>query len=177
MIRVVRDPVGSERDDGVGPHLGDGPADGVDHGLGVSSVAAPVGEPQQPQVGDPELAQALAQLPLPPGREPLRSVLRRIVGAPLAPGGSDHRHVPTRLDDTGHQAGREVGLVVGVGPDPQEPVGEGTRNPVVSAVQRHVGAGGGGGVGGVHPEGSLREVVRIDGVNVRIPWSPTLEAT
>ncbi len=148
VVGVAGHAVGSEGDDDVGSDGGDVPGDG---GGAVSRSAGAVLEAEHVGLVDADRRQAAAQLAASTGREPSRWPSGGVVGAVLAEGGG-HDDDPVAAGEVlEHEPSRQEGLVVGVGPHPEE-----------RAAGRSVGGGG-------HRRCSWPVGGFVGGINVRRP--------
>ena len=130
-------PSAAEREDGVGTNLVDQVNDAVDAvGIVVAERAVLVAE--EAVLGDAEHRHRGVRLPAAHLTEPGRGPDDRVGRAVLAGGGRDADDPIAVVDRGGHDPGREVGLVVGVGPDRQDRSGHG-RQPVAGGVGSYVG--------------------------------------
>ena len=120
MVTVAGDAVRSEGDEQVRSDRRDDVGDAADGGFSVDQIAFAVAVADHSDVMDADLGQAGTQLALPVGGEVGLVVVGRIRRALLAPGEGEHRHRAAGVGHSGHQPRGEVGLVVGMRPDPHD---------------------------------------------------------
>ena len=124
VVRVAGHTVWAEADHGVRADLLDQRADHAGTDLRGDAGALPVPEAEPPVVGDADCGQALHHLPPP-------LVGDRSVAAELTVGGGGHDDRLPGVPGLGHQRGRQVGLVVGMGPDAQDRPQFGNRHSLL----------------------------------------------
>jgi hypothetical protein len=108
-----------EGDDGRRAHPSDDLGETVHLRAFVLGCACPVGQVEELVVPDAEDGQRRAQFVLSQRRQPCRRPRQGVWGAVFPTGGGDAGGAVASVSSPRHQAAGEVGLVVGVGPDPQ----------------------------------------------------------